>query len=148
MPTFRWKNTHQDRCHECLQINPAKIEWCVTLRGMSAICCCPCSIKTTDHADAGFQPAQLVSLARFISSLFEPCSWLEPSALAARELLPQPLWSCLQFQKTGKNSTKSKLATTKRLRQQPTVRRERLVAAGGERHEVTQARSKSEGLAT
>ena len=61
---------------------------------MSAICCCPCSIKTTDHADAGFQPAQLVSLARFIASLFEPCSWLEPSALAARELL--------QFQKTGK----------------------------------------------
>ena len=45
---------------------------------------------TADPADAP-TAQRPVALARFVASLFEPCSWLEPSALAARELLPQTL---------------------------------------------------------
>jgi len=45
--------------------------------------------------------AQLVALAR-----------------STRELLPQPLWSCMKIFKTSKYSPKLGLATTKRLREQ------------------------------
>ena len=81
-------------------------------------------------------------------SLFEP---LTPhrqgnaslSLTKVRDLLPQPRLSVASFFEIS-------LVTTKRLRQQlaSVARRERLVDAGGARHEVTQARSKSEGLAT
>ena len=49
---------------------------------------------------ASLRAARLSQILRFAHalSLFEPCSWLEPSALAARELRPHALRSCYSFE--------------------------------------------------
>ena len=75
--------------------------------------------------------AQLVALARY-----------------TRELLPQPLWSCMKKFQTLINCPKIKFSDHKAAAGAVRRRRKRLVAAGGERHGVTQARSKPKGLAT
>ena len=75
-------------------------------------------VKNADHADASFRSrssslSQLVALARY-----------------TRELLPQPLWSCMKIFQTLTNCPKIKFSDHKAAAGAVRRRRKRLVAAG------------------
>ena len=84
------------------------------------------------------QTTQTRAFSLHSSSLSLASSQVSSSLAHGLSLRLSPLASCCRSRfgaacssrKQEKDSTKSKLATTKRLRQQPAVRRERLVAAG------------------
>ena len=104
-------------------------------------------VKNADHADASFRSrsSSLSLVSQVSSSLAHGSSKLSPFT---RELLPQSLWSCMKIFQTLINCPKIKFSDHKAAAGAVRRRRKRLVAAGGERHGVTQARSKPKGLAT
>ena len=102
-------------------------------------------VKNADHADASFRSrsSSLSLVSQVSSSLAHGSSKLSPFT---RELLPQPLWSCMKIFQTLTNCPKIKFSDHKAAAGAVRRRRKRLVAAGC-RREWARAVSKPEGLA-
>ena len=82
--------------------------------------------KNADHTDAGVPPAATCRSRSIASHVVPSCSRLEQAlAYRSRAAAAAATEHCFYVLRDG-------VATTKRLRQQPAVRRERLVAAAGE----------------
>ena len=86
-------------------------------------------VKNADHADASFRSrsSSLSLVSQVSSSLAHGSSKLSPFT---RELLPQPLWSCMKIFQTLTNCPKIKFSDHKAAAGAVRRRRKRLVAAG------------------